>query len=127
MTHEIVEPIADVGRGIEAEQPSRGRVEPDDLVLGVEDDAGVAERAGALTDLAEQAVILLLAATCLGADPVYAREDLGPEPPRLEHRRPAEAVENSVEEIEIAQYMGRVERERAGYPPTDSAEPPTEQ
>ena len=127
MAHEVVEPIADVRRGIEAEQPSRGRVEPDDLVLGVQNDAGVAERPRALANLAQQTVILLLTAACLRANLFEASEDLDPESARLEDRRPAVAVEHAVEQEEIAQNVDRVESERAGEPPARPAEPQSEQ
>ena len=75
---QVVDPIADVGGGLEPEQSGRGRVEPDDLAIGVQDDAAVAERAGALADLAQQPMVFLLAAARLGAKLVYARKDLGP-------------------------------------------------
>src|SRR6185369_2240286 len=94
VTNEVVETIADVRRGIEAEQPRRRGVEPDDLVLGVEDDARVAQRARAFAHLAEQLVILLLAAARLRANLLDAREHLGPQPLHLEKRDTRGPLEN---------------------------------
>ena len=79
MAQQVVDAVADVGGWIEPEQPRRGRVEPHDLVVGVQDDAAVGQRAGAFAHLAQQPVVLLLAVARLGPQLVDAREDLGPQ------------------------------------------------
>ena len=98
MSQQVVEPVADIGCRIEPEQPRRGRIEPQDLVIGIQDDAAVAERAGALAHLAQQPVIFLLAVARLRAHFVDARENLGPKPARLEQRHAPVPVEHAIEQ-----------------------------
>src|SRR5690606_12495368 len=123
VTDEIVDAVADVARGIETEQPRRRRIAPEDLVIGVQDDAAAAERAAALPDRAQQAVILLLTVARLDADLVDAREQLGPEPPRLDARQALLAEKDAVEQIDLPQHVRDVERERRDEPPADGTEP----
>src|SRR5690606_10967499 len=123
----VIDPVADIARRIEAEQARRSRIEPQDLVRGVENDSGIPQHAGALPDLAEQPVIFLLAAARLRADLVDAREHLGPKSPRLEARQTLLAFEDAVEEIDLTQNVRDVQAKRTGEPPAHAAEPRAEQ
>src|SRR5690606_21306535 len=127
MPDEVVDAIADIPCRIEAEQRRRGRIAPEDLVLGFQNDAAVAKRARALPDLAQQAVILLLAVARLGANLLDARKELRPEPARLEARRALLAEQHAIEHVNLAQHVRDVERERRREPPGDGAEPQAEQ
>src|SRR5690606_19199503 len=124
---EIVEPIADVARRIEPEQARRRRVEPQDLVRRVQDDPRIAQHARALPDLAQQPVILLLAAAGLRPDLVDAGEHLGPETARLEARHALLALEDPVEQIDLPEHVREVDAERTHDPPAHAAEPRAEQ
>ena len=94
--------------GSRPEQPRRGRVEPEDLLLGVENDAGVAERPGALAHLAQQAVILLLAVARLASCSFSTRANISAHTPRVSNSGARGApCSVMVEQIEIAQRVAR--------------------
>jgi hypothetical protein len=127
VAQQIVDAVADVRDSIQAEEPCRRGIEPHDLVLGVENDAAVGERAGALADLTQQAVVLPFAVAGLGAQLVDAREDFRPKAAGLEQRHAAVAVERPIEQIQVTQRERQIQPGRAEQPPSGPAEPPAKQ
>ena len=105
MPQEIVDAIADVACGVEPEQARSGRIEPDDLAVGVEDDAAIADGARALANLAQQPVVLLLAIARPRLDAIRTGDDLGPEPASLEQGDRASAEQDAIQQEEVAQRI----------------------
>jgi hypothetical protein len=118
--------VADIGRLIEAKQPRRRRIEPHDLVVGVENDAAVGQRARALAHLPQQAVVFLLAVARFRSQLVDACEHFRPQAARLEQGNTAVAVERTIEQIQVTQRERRVQQHCTREPPTRGAEPPAE-
>ncbi len=128
MAQQVVEPVADVGGRIEPEQPRRGRIEPHDLVVGVQDDAAVARARRCSRALRAAAGDISSCGCAPSRAALSTRAKISAQSPRVSNsgtrRWPSSARSSSIEWRSVnATYNS----ERAGEPPTGAAEPPAEQ
>ena len=120
---QILDPIADITLGVETEQRCRGRIEPNDLEIRVQNNAGVADCAGRLSNLANQAMVAPLAIARAGFDAVRAGDDFGPQAARIEQRQAPGPENDAVEHEQISQSVGHVDGEPGDQPPGDAPDP----
>ena len=103
MTDEAGDRLADVARALEAEQPARHLVRPEDRAVAVEDDRTVRHRFGGLLESSHDLAQALLSLAVLAMNAAQGFEHLGPDPagirlgPAAAARKPAGEQVNVVD------------------------------